>query len=146
MAVSVDTVRNIAAPIVSAAKLDLEDVAAGGAGAVGQGLGHRALVPCYWAAASPPIAFNCASNLAHGSSRSRRGVNHRKSTAASPPAASQRRCAGLARTHASRASPLDPAQVHPTLSTVTYLTAVGAPTLVLNTRGIPASSNPWPGP
>ena len=28
MAVSVDTVRNIAAPIVSAAKLDLEDVTA----------------------------------------------------------------------------------------------------------------------
>ena len=30
--------------------------------------------------------------------------------------------------------------VHPTLSTVTYLTSVGAPTLILNTRGTPASA------
>lgn len=32
-------------------------------------------------------------------------------------------------------------QVHPTLSTVTYLTAVGAPTLILNTLGTPASAS-----
>jgi hypothetical protein len=30
--------------------------------------------------------------------------------------------------------------VHPTLSTVTYLTAVGAPTLILDTHGTPASA------
>ena len=30
--------------------------------------------------------------------------------------------------------------VHPTLSTVTYLTAVGAPTLILNTRGTPTAA------
>ena len=32
--------------------------------------------------------------------------------------------------------------VHPTLSTVTYLSALGAPTLVLHTRRAPASAAP----